>query len=391
MDKRSLLIKNVNIFKEKETISNGVLLIRDGVIEEIYENPSQIAEMDQLQVIDGNGHNVVPGFIDSHIHGAAGADVMDATKEAIDLMADILPNEGTTSFLATTMTQSVENIDRALENLADYETKENAAEMVGIHLEGPFVNEVKAGAQPIEYIIKQDLDLFKRWQSLSGDQIKTITLAPEFDEDGRFIKYLRETGVTVSAGHTDVNYAELKKSVAYGVQQMTHLCNAMNGIHHRDIGAVGGTFYEAALQAELIADQVHVVPEMMQLIYDQLGSERILLITDAMRAKGLEPGEYELGGQPVTVTGNMATLANGSLAGSVLKMDEGVRNMLSLDHVSFRDVIQMASVNPAKQVGIFDQKGSIATGKDADLLIVDDQFHIQYTICRGAIVYKEEN
>src|SRR5690625_1710094 len=146
MDKRSLFIKNVNIFKEKETISNGVLLIRDGVIEEIYENPSQIAEMDQLQVIDGNGQNVVPGFIDSHIHGAAGADVMDATKEAIDLMADILPNEGTTSFLATTMTQSIENIDRALENLADYETKENAAEMVGIHLEGPFVNEVKAGA-----------------------------------------------------------------------------------------------------------------------------------------------------------------------------------------------------------------------------------------------------
>lgn len=392
MGHKPLLIKNVNIYLEHETVTKGAVLFERGFIQAIYTNDDSVPkETSRLEIIDGDEKNLVPGFIDSHIHGAGGADVMDATEEALDKIAETLPKEGTTSFLPTTMTQSISNIEQALENLSHYETKTNNAEMIGIHLEGPFVNKVKAGAQPVEHIIEQDLELFKKWQRLAKEKIKTITLAPEFDQEEKFISYLNEIGVNVSAGHTDVNYDGLKKAVDKGVHQVTHLCNAMNGIHHRDIGAVGGTFYLEDLKAELIADGVHVVKEMMQLIYDHLGSDRIILITDAMRAKGLKDGDYELGGQPVRVTGNRATLADGSLAGSVLKMDDGVRNMLSLQGVSFRDIIQMASVNPAKQIGIFDQKGSIAVGKDADVLVVDHSFNIEYTICRGSIAYKEEN
>lgn len=392
MNSTPLLIKNVNIYAEEEIVSNGSLFIESGIIRRIFNGGKKDADFpENTHVIDGKQLNLVPGFIDGHIHGAAGADVMDATKEAIDTMASILPKEGTTSFLATTMTQSVENIEKSLENLASYESEIGHSELLGIHLEGPFVNKNKAGAQPVKYIIEPNVELFKKWQSLSNEKIKTITLAPEFDKNGKFIAYLNETGVNVSAGHTDVGYEGLKKAIDQGVHQVTHLCNAMTGIHHRDIGAVGATFYLDNIQAELIADCIHVSPEMLQLIYNNLGSKRIMLITDAMRAKALKPGNYELGGQPVKVTGNKATLENGSLAGSVLKMHEGVQNMLSLENVTFRDVIQMASVNPAKQIEMFHKKGSISENKDADLLLVDDKFNIKYTICRGVVAYKEGN
>lgn len=215
-------------------------------------------------------------------------------------------------------------------------------------------------------------------------------MAPEHDEDGEFISALANSGVNVSAGHTDVDFEGLKKAVSHGVRQLTHICNAMNGIHHREIGAVGGAFEIEELRAELIADGIHVVPEMMEIIYRNMGSERLILITDAMRAKCLTPGDYELGGQPVIVTEDRAELENGSLAGSILKLINGAKQMLRLKHVTIHDIVEMASVNPAKQLNVYDRKGSIEHGKDADLLVVDDELNIQYTICRGEIAFGEE-
>jgi len=382
-----LYIKKANIFTPSE-ILQGTIVIKDGIIHDITTKDIDIQSNEN--VIDAQGLNVIPGFIDGHIHGAAGADTMDATEDAIDTMAKELPKEGTTSFLPTTITQSEENINQALQNIASYEGKSGHAEVLGIHLEGPFIEESKKGAQPGEYILKPDLEQFNKWQELSANQIKTITMAPEHDEDGSFIKALYESGVNVSAGHTDAYFADMKKAVDQGVRQLTHLCNAMNGIHHRDVGAVGSSFLLEDLRAELIADGIHVEREMLQLIYNNVGSDRIILITDAMRAKGLEPGEYDLGGQTVMVTEDRAQLPSGSLAGSILKMDEGARIMLSLEGVSIRDVIQMASVNPAKQIGVLNRKGSIEKGKDADLLIVDNNLHLKKTICRGAISFEEE-
>ncbi|MFD2044979.1 N-acetylglucosamine-6-phosphate deacetylase [Ornithinibacillus salinisoli] len=387
----SLYIRNVNIYAEHEVITNGSILVENGKIKGIYhENEQPDRYPNRFKIIDGSHFNVIPGFIDGHIHGANGADVMDATEKAIDLMATALPKEGTTSFLATTITQSPESIEKALKNIAVYENKPGQAEVVGIHLEGPFIEKSKKGAQPLEYIMKPDIDQFDRWQKLSGYAIKTITMAPEHDEDGAFIRHLYESGVNVSAGHTATDFAGMKQAVSHGVRQVTHLCNAMNGIHHRDIGVVGAAFTLEELRAELIADGIHVVPEMLQLIYNNMGSERLILITDAMRAKCLQAGDYELGGQPVTVTEDRAILEDGTLAGSILKLQHGAQRMLGLNNVSMEQVIEMASVNPAKQLNLYDDKGSISIGKDADLLLVDDQLNLSYTICRGVIAFEEE-
>lgn len=385
----TIYIKNANIFTEEDMYANGSLLLENGKIKAIHKQ--ELSDLpNDVHTIDGTGLNVIPGFIDGHIHGANGADVMDGTEAALDTMAAVLPVEGTTSFLATTITQKPKSIDNALANAAIYKSKPCQAEMIGLHLEGPFIEKDRAGAQPIEYIMEPDVEQFKRWQQLAENKIKTITLAPEHDPTGAFIDYLYQSGVNVSAGHTATNFTGMKRAVAAGVRQITHLCNAMSGIHHRDIGVVGAAFKLEDLRAELIADGIHVSPEMLDLIYTNMGSERLLLITDAMRAKCLQPGNYELGGQPVKVTTDRAVLENGTLAGSILKMHQAAQQMLQLQDISIRNIIEMASVNPAKQVHVFQRKGSIAIGKDADVLLVDDALNIKYTICRGEIAFEEE-
>lgn len=384
-----ILIKNTTIYLEDRGIIKGNILLQNGKIAQISSLEVE-GEPATIQIIDGSNLSAIPGFIDGHIHGANGADTMDATEEAIDAMASFLPKEGTTSFLATTITQSPEKIDKALQNINKYKNKAAQAEMIGVHLEGPFVEKSKAGAQPLNYIAEPDIDQFMKWQELSGKAIRTITMAPEHDMDGAFIATLVENGINVSAGHTEVDFAGMKKAVKQGVRQLTHLCNAMNGIHHRDIGAVGAAFRLKELRAELIADGIHVADEMLQLIYDNIGSERLILISDAMRAKGLPAGDYELGGQPVKVNKDRAVLADGTLAGSILKMCDAARRMLGLDGVTLQDVVKMASSNPAKQINVYDRKGSIAVGKDADILLVDDDLNIKYTFCRGEIAFREE-
>lgn len=385
----SILIQDITIYTEDEKIENGFLLLREGKIVEISKHPILLDQnSEECLRIDGEGLIAIPGFIDGHIHGAAGADTMDASEEALDTIATCLPKEGTTSFLATTMTQSNENIEKALGNIACYENKAGNSEVIGIHLEGPFINEEKKGAQPAEFIKTPNVELFKRWQEVAGGKIKTITVAPECDT-GNFISYLAENGHNVSAGHSSATFEEIKKGVAQGVHQLTHLCNAMTGVHHRDIGAVGAAFLFEDVKAEIIADEIHISKEMLQIIYNNIGSERLLMITDAMRAKSLPDGAYELGGQPVTVLNGQATLEDGTLAGSILKMDEAAKNMLKLNGVTIRDIIKMSAENPAKQINIFDQKGSITVGKDADILLVDKNLAIKYTICRGIIAYEE--
>ncbi|MFD2211746.1 N-acetylglucosamine-6-phosphate deacetylase [Virgibacillus halophilus] len=392
MGDASLFIKDVKIFTETETINNGSVMLENGKITKIYaEGEKPASYPSRFKIIDGKGLNLIPGFIDGHIHGANGADVMDATEAALDTMASVLPAEGTTSFLATTITQSPENIKKALQNVAHYKNKPAQAEIIGVHLEGPFIEKSKKGAQPLEYILEPDTAIFDEWQQLSGNMIKTITMAPEHDPDGKFIGYLADKGINVSAGHTSANFADIKKAVSQGVSQLTHLCNAMAGIHHRDIGVVGAAFQLERLRAELIADGIHVSPEMLEIIYRNVGSERLILITDAMRAKCMQPGDYELGGQPVRVSEDRAVLEDGTLAGSILKMYQGAQQMLQLSEVTIRDVVEMAAANPAKQINVYDRKGSIAVGKDADVLLVDDKLQIRQTICRGAIAYEGGN
>lgn len=394
MGKSRLLIKNVkDAYLYQEVVQNVSVITENGKITQILKQEDLMDFPFDGEVIDAkNELKLLPGFIDAHIHGGYGVDVMDATSETLQTLADKLPSEGTTSYLATTITQSDEEISNALKNVATWTDgqQNQGADLVGVHLEGPFVEVTKAGAQPKQYITEPNLNKFLKWQEDANGQIRTITMAPEHDKTGAFIKTLYESGVNVSAGHTDASFGQIKDAVKLGVRQLTHLCNAMNGIHHRDIGAVGAAFQLKDLHAELISDGIHVVPEMLQLIFDNVGSDRIIMITDSMRAKGLEDGNYELGGQPVQVKNGQATLDNGSLAGSILKMIDAVKIMLKLDGVEFEDIVKMTAENPAKKVGIFDRKGSIEVGKHADFVLLNDEMDIVYTICRGQVSYQKK-
>ncbi|PAD37403.1 N-acetylglucosamine-6-phosphate deacetylase [Terribacillus sp. 7520-G] len=381
-----VLLRNVRICLP-EKMMTGQIGIANGKIAEIGEGePSR----QYMKEVDGKNHYALPGFIDGHIHGAAGADTMDATQESLHTIAAWLPNEGTTAFLATTITQDQGAIEAALEQVDLFSAQTGEAELIGVHLEGPFVNPKKAGAQPLSHIQKPDVELFRKWRQLSGGNIRVVTLAPECDEDYRLTELLASERIVASAGHTDASFEQMKEAARHGIGQLTHLCNQMNGIHHRDVGAVGAGFLLSTLSSELIADGIHVAPEMLRLIYQNVGPERLILITDSLRGKGLEDGTYDLGGQAVTVKEGKALLPDGTLAGSMLQMKDAVRNMAAFADASVLDIAKMTAENPAKQYKIYDRKGSLTKGKDADIVLLDDQLTLQATYCRGNLAYQKE-
>lgn len=384
-----LVITNVTIVTEDRTIPSGSVRVSEGKIEEIQE---EIIVKDGASVIDGHGRNLtlLPGFIDVHIHGANGHDVMDATEEALHGVAVQLPMEGTTSFLATTMTQSRERISQAVTNVGTYmeqQQRNGQAEVLGIHLEGPFISPSKAGAQPLEHITEPSLPLFEQWQNESQQQIKLVTLAPELKGALPFIEKVREKGVICSLGHSEASLAEANDAVEKGASHVTHLYNQMSGLHHREPGLVGTAFTNPDLFVEMIVDHIHIHPEAVRLAYQVLGSDRTILITDAMRAKCLPSGTYDLAGQNVTVKNGEARLSDGTLAGSILTLEEAARKMRTFAGVGLNELVKMTSANAARELGVYDRKGSIAKGKDADLVLLDEEGCVVTTICRGVISY----
>lgn len=383
----SILITGITIADAAEESYVGNLFLKDGKISRVAEEIEAQADVH----VDATGKNwtAFPGFIDVHIHGAAGHDAMDATPEALKGLAGVLPKEGTTSFLATTMTQTDEAISAALKNIRDFQLEDGQAEMLGVHLEGPFISDKRAGAQPIEHIAEPSYPLFRKWQKLSGNQIRLVTLAPETTNGLAFIKSLAEDGVIASIGHSDGTLEEVQAAVRAGASHVTHLYNQMSPFHHRNPGVVGAALTETGLTVEVIADFVHSHPTSVELAFRQKGAERMILITDAMRAKGLAPGVYDLGGQDVQVTLKDARLADGTLAGSILTMDNAIRNVQSITGCSFNELVAMTSANAAKELGLAN-KGSLQEGSDADIVILDDSLNVQMTICRGTIAYTKE-
>lgn len=383
------MLVNARILTEKALIQKGYLYIKDGEIADIGL-VSSLPEHHAVVVELPEDSTIVPGFIDVHIHGAGGADTMDATIDSLTTMASVLPEEGTTSFLATTITQEQSAIFKALKNAKDYMGRHNhpgKAEMLGIHLEGPFINEVRKGAQPEEYIHKPDIELFKNMQQASGNNIRLVTLAPEKENGNELINHLAKNGVIASVGHSDASYAQMSEAVKSGASHVTHLFNGMRGIHHRDPGVAGAALLLDELKIELIADGIHVVPEMLDLAIRTKGKDGVILITDSMRAKCLKNGIYDLGGQAVSVADGKALLEDGTLAGSILKMKDSLKNMMEFTGISLEDAVKLSSENPARQLKVFDRKGSIAAGKDADLVVLDSSYDVAMTICRGITSY----
>lgn len=382
----TILITNITVVNYDQQFF-GDVYIKDGRIEKIGQNLQE----DVSKKIDGIGKEWIlfPGFIDMHIHGSAGFDVMDATKEALSGMANSLVMEGTTSFLATTMTQSPSSIEAALTNISSFENGTSGAELVGIHIEGPYISKKRAGAQPVEYIIEPSIEQLNHWQQLSGQRIKQITVAPEVVNGFEFVETISKQGIIVSIGHSDATAAEVEKAVKLGATQATHLFNQMSPFHHREPGVVGSVLIADKISTEIIVDFIHSHRDAVQMAYRLKGASKTILITDAMRAKGLAEGEYELGGQAVRVTKQGAHLSDGTLAGSVLTMDQAVRNMWRVTDCSLQELVAMSSANAAKQLNL-PKKGYIANGFDADIVILDKGLNIQKTICRGNIVFERQ-
>lgn len=363
----------------------GNLIIEDGKIASLGNESAQ-----GLMELPEN-YTVIPGFIDEHIHGAMGSDAMDGTFKDLSTIAKALASEGTTGFLATTMTQSPENICHALNAVKEYreQNPEEGAEILGVHLEGPFIAKEHVGAQPIEYVQKPLVETFKVYEEASGNNIKIVTLAPEVEGAENLIKYLVSKHIVASVGHTGATYEDVKRAIAAGASNATHTYNAMKGVHHREVGTVGATFLFDEINAEIICDGIHVSAPAIQLLYKNKPHNKFTLITDAMRAKHMPDGMYELGGQPVIVKNNEARLENGTLAGSVLKMNLAVKNVMKFLNLPLEEVVKYASINPARNLHIDNEVGSIKVGKRANLVVVDENLNVIMTIRDGKVIYQK--
>lgn len=332
---------------------------------------------------------VLPGFIDEHIHGAGGADAMDGTHAALQKIAETVAGEGTTGFLATTMTQSVENITNAMRAVKEYRAanEEAGARLLGIHLEGPFISTQFVGAQPLEYVAAPDCAVFDGYNEASGNAIKIVTLAPETEGAAELIAHLTERGVVTSIGHTKAKAADVEKAISLGAKNITHTYNAQSPLHHREIGTVGSAMLFDELNCELICDTIHVSVPAMKLLVKNKPQNKLTLITDAMRAKGMPDGESELGGQLVIVKNGEARLTDGTLAGSVLRMNRAVQNLVEKVGVPFTQAVDCATINPAKTLKIDHEAGSIREGKRADFCVLNGNFDVLLTVRGGKIVY----
>ena len=333
------------------------------------------------EVIDAGGRYVAPGFLNVHIHGCKGSDTMDATQEALGAMQAFLPRTGVTAFLPTTMTCAWQEIAAALTAVRTaMQTPRVGAQVLGAHMEGPFISPAKKGSQAEENILRADYARLAPF----ADVVRIVTLAPEeLPEGSDFLARCRAAGIHVSIGHTAADYETARRAVLMGgAHRFTHLYDAMQGFHHRAPGTLGAAF-DTDAYVELIADNVHATPMAQRLAYRVKGRDRVILITDALRACGLGDGPSELGGQQVFVQGERATLADGTIAGSVATMNRCLRLFLENTGASVADAVAMVTKNPAEDLGIYGERGSLTPGKRADITIFDEQIAVYDTIIGG--------
>lgn len=376
-------LKNVTAYVAGKGLVKTDIAFEDGKI-------VAIGKLDDVEPIFDTDGVVLPGFIDEHIHGAGGADAMDGTEQALQTISEYVAKEGTTGFLATTMTQSPENIGKALKNVKTVREKGEykGAEILGVHLEGPFISPKHVGAQPLEYVAKPAPETFDKYNEISGGNIKVVTLAPEVEGGLDLVKHLAKIGVVASIGHTGAKFSDVEAAVAAGATNVTHTYNAQTPLHHREAGVVGAAMLIDELNCEMICDTIHVSVPAIKIFVKNKPHDKFTLITDAMRAKGMPDGLSELGGQQVFVKNGEARLSDGTLAGSVLKMNVAVKNLVEKVGVSFTDAVDFASANPAKNLGLYDERGSIEVGKRADFAVMDKDYNILYTVIGGKVVYK---
>ncbi|MDI7817746.1 N-acetylglucosamine-6-phosphate deacetylase [Clostridioides difficile] len=371
-------------FMEYGTKEKGYLSIIDGKFGEFQkEKPKAIDS-----VIDFSGKYIAPGLVDTHIHGLLGADIMDNTFEAINTISKGLLKYGVTSFLPTTLTDSIDKLSDSIENISNNYDKVEGAKIQGIYLEGPFFTEKHKGAQNEKYFKDPSIDILKSWQKKAKNLIRKIAIAPERKNSIEFTKYATENNISVALGHSSATFEQVEQAVNSGAKVFVHMYNGMSPLNHREPGMVGAAMALKNTYAELICDGHHVSPIAAKIIMDIKSRNNIALITDCMRAGAMDDGQYTLGKFNVNVKNGVARLSNGSLAGSVLTMDNAVKNIVNWNISTLEDAIKMATYIPALSCNIDNICGSICQGMDADFIVIDNDFNIHETYINGICKYR---
>lgn len=373
-----MILKDFNIIF-LDRIEKGTIQIQDGIIRQI--NNSDIHESDEVK--DGHfAQYLSPGFIDVHIHGAGGRDTMEGTFDALNTISQTICQYGTTSFLPTTMTQRPDLVRQAVRAIKENSFRVEGAQIIGIHMEGPFINLGAMGAQNPQFVTPPSVEAFQSLVEEDEDFITTVTLAPEVHGALGLIRYFRERGINASIGHTSASYEEAMAGIEAGCNHSTHLFNTMPPFLHRKPGVVGAVF-DTEITTETISDGIHVAYPALRTAYKVKGADKVLLVTDAMMACGMHDGDYSLGGQAVVVKDGAARLRSGALAGSILTLDKSIANVIHHTSLPLYDVVRMATYNPAVLCGVEKHKGQIADGYDADLVIFDDDIAVKEVYIKG--------
>ena len=367
-------------------ISDAGILIHDGTIEavgprEALRLPAGAEEIREPEAI------AIPGFVDVHIHGAGGSDVMEGTRQAIGTVARTIAEHGTTSFLATTVTASAEDTSRSIEGISHYiehQHEEDAvrSEVLGIHFEGPFLSPTRRGVHPQEWLQLPSVELLARFLKVARGTARLLTIAPELPGAPSCIEAAHTAGLVVAMGHTDANYEQTRAAIARGVRHAVHVYNAMRPFTHRDPGVIGAVLTSPEVTAELIADGVHVEDGAMRLLLQAKGVERVILVSDGTAATGMPDGKYKLGPLEVTVSGGICRNAEGKLAGSTLTLDRALRNIVALGF-SLPEAVRMLTQNTALLLGLEFKKGALRPGADADIVLLDSSLQIRRVWTRG--------
>lgn len=364
-----MIIKDANIFTQDNRFVKGSVVVENGRFVSIAEQPEHAGE-----VIEAKGLYMIPGLVDIHFHGCMGADMCDGTKEALDVITQYEASVGVTSVCPATMTIPKDELSAVMKNAGAY-AYHGGAHLVGINMEGPFISPAKKGAQAAENIMHCDYEYFNQLQDAAGGLIKLVDIAPEEAGAMEFIDKVKGT-VVVSLAHTASDYDTAMEAIAHGASHATHLYNAMPPLNHRNPGVIGAVRDSDNCHVELICDGVHIHPSVIRATFAMFGAQRMILISDSMRATGLDDGEYTLGGQPVTVKGNLATLHDGTIAGSATNLMDCMRFTVKHAGLPLETVVMCATANPAKEIGIFDEVGSIAVGKKADFVLLDQDLNL---------------
>jgi N-acetylglucosamine-6-phosphate deacetylase len=381
----SLTVVGGRLIADSGIIENGMIVLRRGRI--VHVGQREAVPAPEGKLIDAQGNYVSPGFIDLHVHGAAGGNFLEGGRERVTRIAAAHARYGTTGLLATLGTAPLESIGKGITCLRELIAAGGGENILGINLEGPYLNPMRRGAHPVNHLRRPNRDELSALLDLAGGCVKIVTLAPELEGCRELIELLKERAVVPAVGHSNAGLESADDAFAAGVCYATHLFNGMSRLHHRDPGLAAAVLVDERVTAELIVDGIHVHPLMVKMALMLKGTRGIVLVTDCMKALDMGAGEFVIGERRSSLRDGAPRLDDGTLCGSVLTMNRAIMNMRRYTGAPLEEIIALATINPARVLGLDGQKGALAPGRDADLVIFDDDLAVKTTVINGAIAY----